>query len=85
MSKRHFEVAPFETSDKPEPFLYIPNMPAKVSYPPLIRPKWLHGTVPLKTIRKAVRQVVEMRKNDPVAYKAMVKRHANTIVRIVPG
>ncbi|MGA3172147.1 MAG: hypothetical protein ABSE62_14165 [Chthoniobacteraceae bacterium] len=60
-------------------------MPAKVSYPPIIRPKWLRGTVPLRVIRKAVREVVEMRKNDPVAYEAMVKRHANTVVRIVPG
>ena len=43
------------------------------------------GTVPLKNFRKAVREVREMKKNDPAAYEAMVKRYANTIVRIVPG
>ena len=60
-------------------------MPAKVKYPPLIRRKNLRGTVPLSVIRKAVRKVVEMRKNDPTAYEAMVKRNAHKIVRIVPG
>ena len=59
-------------------------MPAN-GYRPIIRPKNLRGTVPLKNIRKAVREVREMKKNDPVAYEAMVKRYANTIVRIVPG
>jgi hypothetical protein len=80
-----FRAAAFETSDKIESCRYIATMPAKVIYPPLIRPKWLRGTVPLKTIRKAVKEVVEMRTKDPVAYEAMVKRHANTVVRIVPG
>jgi len=60
-------------------------MLAKVSYPPIIRPKWLRGTVPLKAIRKAVWEVRELKKNDPAAYEAMVKKNANTIVRIVPG
>ena len=63
-------------------------MPAKVSakgYRPIIRPKNLRTTVPLKNIRKAVREVVEMRKNDPVGYAAMLKRYENTVVRIVPG
>jgi len=59
-------------------------MPAKVIYPPLIRSKGLRGTVPLKAIRKAVREVVDMEKNDPAAYKAMVKRNAHRIIRIVP-
>jgi hypothetical protein len=79
-----FEGAAFETSDKTASLRYIPFMPAKVVYPPLIRPKGLRGTVPLKAIRKAVREVVEMEKNDPAAYKAMVKRNAHRKIRIVP-
>jgi bifunctional N-acetylglucosamine-1-phosphate-uridyltransferase/glucosamine-1-phosphate-acetyltransferase GlmU-like protein len=60
-------------------------MPAKVKYPPLIRRRGLRGTVPLRVIRKAVREVIEMEKNDPAAYAEMIKRNANKIVRIVPG
>ena len=59
-------------------------MPAN-GYRPIIRPKNLRTTVPKKNFRKAVREVREMKKNDPAAYEAMVKRYANTIVRIVPG
>ena len=80
-----FEGAPFETSDKTAYLRYIALMPAKVKYPPLIRRKNLRGTVPLSVIRKAVRKVVAMRNNDPIAYEAMVKRNAHKIVRIVPG
>ena len=60
-------------------------MPARVKYPPLIRPKNPRTSVPVKQIREAVRKVVEMEKNDPAAYEAMVKRNAHKIVRIVPG
>jgi hypothetical protein len=59
-------------------------MPAKVTYPPLIRPKGLRGTVPLKEIHRAVREVLELEKNDPAAYEAMIKRNANVKIRIVP-
>ena len=59
-------------------------MPARTPYPPLIRPKGLRGTVPLKAIRKAVREVLDMKKNDPAAYGAMVKRNAHRQIRIVP-
>jgi hypothetical protein len=59
-------------------------MPARTPYPPLIRPKGLRGTVPLKEIRRAVREVQEMKKNDPAAYEAMVKRNAHRKIRIVP-
>jgi hypothetical protein len=59
-------------------------MPAKVIYPPLIRPKGLRGTVPLKAIRKAVREVVELEKNDPVAFEALIKKHAHREIIIVP-
>ncbi len=41
--------------------------------------------MPLKNIREAVREVVEMRENDPVGYAAMLKKYENTVVRIVPG
>ena len=59
-------------------------MPAKVIYPPLIRPKGLRGTVPVKDIRKAVREVLELEKNDPAAYEALIKKHAHRKIRIVP-
>ena len=59
-------------------------MPAN-GYRPIIRPKHLRTSVPIEVIRKAVREVKEMRENDPAAYEAMVKRNANKIVRIVPG
>ena len=72
-------------SDKTERLLYIHSMAAKAKYPPLIRRKNFRGTAPLSVIRKAVRKVVEMEKNDPAAYAAMVKRNAHKIVRIVPG
>ena len=79
-----FEAAAFETSDKIQSLRYIGSMPAKVSYPPLIRPKGLRGTVPVKDIRKAVREVLEMEKNDPAAYEALIKKHAHRKIRIVP-
>jgi hypothetical protein len=61
-------------------------MPAKRKrYRPIIFPKNPHTSVPVEQIRKAVREVVEMEKNDPAAYAAMVKKYANTVVRIVPG
>jgi hypothetical protein len=63
-------------------------MPAKVSakgYRPIIRPKNLRTSVPKKQIRDAVRKVWEMEKNDPAAYEAMVKKHENTVIRLVPG
>jgi len=58
-------------------------MPAK-AYRPIIRPKGLRGTVPIEEIRRAVREVKEMRKKDPAAYAAMVKRNAHRKIRIVP-
>jgi hypothetical protein len=58
-------------------------MPAN-AYRPIIRPKGLRGTVPVEEIRKAVREVKEMRKKDPVAYAAMVKRNAHRKIIIVP-
>jgi bifunctional N-acetylglucosamine-1-phosphate-uridyltransferase/glucosamine-1-phosphate-acetyltransferase GlmU-like protein len=59
-------------------------MPAN-GYRPIIRPKNLRTTVPKKNFRKAVREVREMEKNDPVGYAAMLKKYENTVVRIVPG
>jgi len=41
--------------------------------------------VPKKNFRKAVREVRDMEKNDPVGYAAMLKKYENTVVRIVPG
>ncbi len=76
---------PFKASDKTASLWYIEPMPNKVKYPPLIRRRNARGTVPLSVIRKAVRRVVEMEKNDPVAYAEMVKRNAHKVVRIVPG
>ena len=59
-------------------------MPAK-GYRPIIRPKNLRTSVPKKQIRDAVRRVWEMEKNDPAAYEAWLKKHENTVVRLVPG
>ena len=42
-------------------------------------------SVPKKQIRDAVRKIVEMEKNDPAAYEAMLKKHENTVILIVPG
>jgi len=58
-------------------------MPAK-GYRPIIRPKNLRTSVPKKQIRDAVRKIRDMEKNDPAAYEAMVKKHANTVIRLVP-
>ena len=38
-----------------------------------------------KQIRDAVRKAVETEKNDPAGYEAWLKRHGNTVVRLVPG
>ncbi len=59
-------------------------MPAK-GYRAIIRPKNLRTSVPKKQIRDAVRKVMDMKKNDPAAYEAMVKKHENTVIRLVPG
>jgi len=59
-------------------------MPAK-GYRPIIRPKNLRTSVPKKQIRDAVRKIRDMEKNDPTAYEAMVKKHENTVIRLVPG
>ena len=59
-------------------------MPVRTPYPPLIRPKGLRGTVPVKDIRRAVREVLELKKNDPAAYEALIKKHAHRKIRIVP-
>ena len=59
-------------------------MPAK-GYRPIIRPKNLRTSVPKKQIRDAVRKIRDMEKNDPAAYEAMVKKHENTVIRLVPG
>jgi hypothetical protein len=40
--------------------------------------------VPVEEIRRAVREVKEMRKKDPAGYAAMVKRNAHRKIRIVP-
>jgi len=58
-------------------------MPVK-AYRRTIRPKVLRGTVPIEELRKALREVKEMRKKDPVAYAAMVKRNAHRNIMIVP-
>jgi hypothetical protein len=58
-------------------------VPAK-AYRPIIHPKGLRGTVPVEEIRRAVREVREMEKNDPAAYAAMVKRNAHRKIIIVP-
>ncbi len=77
-----------EMRDNPGPLRYIAPMPAKVSangYRPIIRPKNLRTSVPKKQIRDAVRRVMDMKKNDPVAYAARLKKHENTVIRLVPG
>jgi hypothetical protein len=66
------------------PLLYNSPMPAK-GYRPMIRPKNLRTSVPKKQIRDAVRKAVEMEKNDPVGYEAWLKKHEDTVVRLVPG
>ena len=68
----------------PHPSCIFPYVPAK-GYRPIIRPKNLRTSVPKKQIRDAVRKAVEMEKNDPAGYEAWLKKHENTVVRLVPG
>ena len=70
-------------SDKTGPLRYIPSMPAK-AYRRIIRPKGLHEAVPIEEMRKALREVKELRKKDPAAHAAMVKRNAHRKIMIVP-
>ena len=76
-------LSPSKRVTNPDPPLYC-LYASQCPYRPLIRPKGLRGTVPVKEIRKAVREVMEMEKNDPAAYEAMVKRNAHRKIRIVP-
>jgi hypothetical protein len=57
---------------------------AKIAYRPLINPK-LRTSVPRKAIRDAVRNLAKLRKTDPAAYRALLEKHVNTTIRIVPG
>jgi hypothetical protein len=38
-----------------------------------------------KAIAKAVKYMADLRKNDPQAYEALIKKSAGRTVRIVPG
>jgi hypothetical protein len=38
-----------------------------------------------KAIAKAVRELADLRKNDPQAYEALMKKSAGRTVNIVPG
>ena len=58
-------------------------MPAK-AYRRSIRPMGLRGAVPIEEMRKALREVKELRKKDPAAHAAMVKRNAHRNIMIVP-
>jgi len=49
-----------------------------------IRPKGLREAVPIEEMRKALREVKELRKKDPAAHAAMVKRNAHRRIMIVP-
>lgn len=63
----------------------MPAKPSAKGYPPIIRPKNLRTSVPKKQIRDAVRKIRDMERNDPAAYEAWLKKHENTVVRLVPG
>jgi hypothetical protein len=56
----------------------------KTAYRPLINPK-LRTSVPRKAIRDAVRKLAMLRKTNPAEYRALLEKHANTTIRIVPG
>jgi len=58
-------------------------MPAK-AYRRSIRPNGVRETVPIDEMRKALREVKELRKKDPAAHAAMVKRNAHRRIMIVP-
>ena len=58
-------------------------MPAK-AYRRSIRPNGVRETVPIDEMRKALREVKELRKKDPAAHAAMVKRNAHRKIIIVP-
>jgi len=50
----------------------------------LIEPK-LRTSVPRKVIREAVQKLATLRKTNPGAYRTLIKKLANTTIRIVPG
>jgi hypothetical protein len=56
----------------------------KTAYRPLINPK-LPTSVPRKAMREAVRKLAMLRKTNPSAYRALIEKHANTTIRIMPG
>jgi hypothetical protein len=57
---------------------------SKIAYRPLIARR-LRTSVPRKEIRKAVEKIRDLRKTDPAAYRALVEKHKDTVIRIVPG
>ena len=56
----------------------------KTAYRPLIARR-LRTSVPRSDIRKAVEKLRDLRKTDPAAYQALVEKHKDTVIRIVPG
>ena len=65
------------------PMRYAPTMPVVKKRPVILSlpRKSPHS----KAIAKAVRELADLRKNDPRAYKALMKKSAGRTVNIVPG
>jgi len=62
---------------------YFLPMPATKARPVILSP--LRRSRHHKAIAKAVQELAELRKNDPKAYEALIKKSAGQTVRIVPG
>ena len=70
------------STDEHAALRYIPSM-AQTAFRPII----LKGRNPSRqrAIQKAVDELAALRKTDPAAYRAFLKKHAHREVRIVQG
>jgi hypothetical protein len=62
---------------------YSSTMPATKKRPVILLP--LRRSPHRKAIAKAVKELADLRKNDPKAYEARIKKSAGREVNIVPG
>jgi hypothetical protein len=62
---------------------YSLGMPATKKRPVILFPR--RRSPNRKAIAKAIKEMADLRKNDPKAYEALIKKSAGRTVTIVPG
>jgi hypothetical protein len=71
------------STDEKTGMRYSPIMPATKTRPTILFPR--RRSPHRKAIAKAVQELADLRKNDPTAYRELIKKYEGQTVRIVPG